>query len=147
MTEQKSRRVARPRTPRAVLEDLAEAERMIREVRSRYSHAYDLSYSTGSGAVAVGGSRGDLSYVRPTEDAALAEAKDRSRSEVARASRAVARLVTAAHEAHAAIVNAMPGADPYEPVWRASEEDGLATRAERAESARKQAARVARGEL
>jgi hypothetical protein len=146
-TTRKAKSVKHPRSPRVVMEDLIEVERMIKELRARYSHAYDLAYSLGGGAMAAGGSRTDIKYSRPTEDAALAESKDRTRSQVERAGRAVNRMVDAAHQAHSALVEAMPGADPYEQAWKASDEDAIATRAERAETALKQAQRLAGGDL
>ena len=136
-----------PRPPRAVLEDVYEVERMLREIRARYSHAYDLAYSSGGGGVAAGGGRGDLQYSDPTQAAAIAGAKDGTRYDVERASKAVAKMVKEAHVAHAALVQAMPGADPYEPSWKASDADAIATRAERAQTAQRQAERIARGEM
>lgn len=139
--------MATPRSPASVLADLAEAEKMIREARARYTHAYDLAYSSGGGSLAAGASRGDLAYVRPTEAAAIGETKDRTRSEVARAGRAAKRMVDAAHEMHAALVQAMPGSDPYQPTWKPSAKDGIATRAERNQALQRQRERLRRGEM
>lgn len=137
-------KMANPRSPASVLADLAEAERMIRECRARYTHAYDMAYSAGSGA--AGSGRSDIAYSRPTEAAALSPGKDGTRAQVARAGREATRLVKSAHEMHAALVKAMPGADPYEQVWKPGP-DGIATRAEQALTRQRQAERTARGEL
>lgn len=136
------RRMANPRSPAAVLGDLAEAERMIRECRARYSHAYDLAYSSGSG----GDGRTAITESRPTEAAALSPGKDGSRSHLARAGKEAKRMVDAAHEMHSALVRAMPGSDPYEKVWVPGK-DGIATRAELEESMKRQAERITRGDL
>jgi hypothetical protein len=138
--------MANPRPPAAVLADLVEAEKMIREARARYSHAYDLAYSSGSGGN-LSGVHGDLTYSRPTEAAALSEARDRTRGQVARAGREAKRMVDAAHEMHSALVQAMPGSDPYQPVWQPGVKDGIATRAERVQSAHRQRERMRRGDM
>jgi hypothetical protein len=144
----KVRRMAHARSPRAVLEDLAEIERLVRAIRARYTHAHDLAYSQGTGApIGAGGSRGDIRYSRPTEAAALSEGKDRARAEVARAGREVRMVAKHIGYAHSAVVNAMPGSDPYEPTWKPSATDGIATRAERIETQRKQRERSKAGEM
>jgi hypothetical protein len=120
---------------------------MIREARKRYTHAYDLAYSTSGGGDDSSGIRGDIKYSRPTEDAAINPGKDRTRGEVARAGRAAKKLVSAAHELHSALVNAMPGADPYQPTWQAGDKDGIATRAEREQTRARQRERNRKGEL
>lgn len=145
--QRRPRRAANARTPGAVLADLAEIERMVEVLRSRYVHAHDLAYSGGGGGGFEATGRSAIADSNPTEAAAINAGKEGSRHQVARAGREVSNALKAVNSAHSALVNAMPGADPYEPVWKAGKDDPIASRLENAEQLERARARARRGEL
>lgn len=144
--ERRDRRFARVRTPGTVAADLEEAEKLLALIRERYIHAYDIAYSAGGGGEA-GESRGDLKFVNPTAEAAANHGKQLTREHLKRSGAMVAAALRGLRYAHGALIRAVPGSDPYEPVTPPIDRDYVATRAERAAAAEKQRERARRAEL